>query len=238
MALVRLFRYTHPDGSAKDWAVALDPDPEGLDVYYGVTGKRLSQARTPRAKCAAGSPDLERETRVREKVRKGYQDLGAHRLADDGRTLARAPAADGTPLQPPPPCLYWRWKAARQRGLEPCQDAVVAAAAEAAARLAAVGWAPERPPDAGGEAIWPRYACGASAGLVPVRAGSEPLIAFWLVLARCCPEIAVVGEDRRPASWPAALPADPDVLERLGLKEKDLNALLGALDGAEQWYWG
>ena len=73
---------------------------------------------------------------------------------------------------------------------------------------------------------------------MPVRAGSDPLVAFWLVLARLCPDVAVVGEDQRPASWPAALPADPDALERLGLKEKDLNAVLGALDGAGEWYWG
>lgn len=237
MVAVRLFRHQNPDGTAKDWAVPVAPDPEGLDVYFGRAGKPLRLARTPRGKCTGGDPALERDARVHEKLAKGYRDLGQHALADDRRTLVPATGPDAPPATAGPPCLYWRWKPAG--GAADLAAAIGAAAAEAAAKVAAAGWRLDLPPGADGPATWAALAGGLSGGTVPIRPGAEPPIAFWLALARACPEVSVYGEDGRPAGWPEALAAPPGALEGLGLKARDLNALLAAGDGGDGdgWYF-
>ena len=117
---VTLFRLTHPDGSAKDWAYPVDTSSASpaFTVFYGRTGSALRQAETPAAQCHDRNPAREAERREREKRAKGYYVLGEFWLADNRRELHRvtpsgvvpASAAPPPSAPPAPPHLYWRWR--------------------------------------------------------------------------------------------------------------------------------
>jgi len=97
---VHLYRYRHPDGTAKDWAVPVAVASQGLTVYYGRTGSALRQADTPAGRCQDGLPVREGELRVREKLGKGYRSLGEFWLADNRRDLTPAGPSAGAPPSP------------------------------------------------------------------------------------------------------------------------------------------
>lgn len=58
MREVQLYRKQNLDGTRKDWAYPLTPDPAGLTVYYGRTGSVLRLAYTPAQQCHHGSPTV------------------------------------------------------------------------------------------------------------------------------------------------------------------------------------
>ena len=125
---VTLFRLTHPDGSAKDWAYPVDTSSASpaFTVFYGRTGAALRQTETPAAQCHDRNPAREAERREAEKCVKGYQALGEFWLADNRRELHRVTPSGVVPASsalPPPapaapspsapaalPHLYWRWR--------------------------------------------------------------------------------------------------------------------------------
>lgn len=246
---VHLYRYRHPDGTAKDWATPVAVSPLGLTVYYGRTGSALRQSQTPVGQCPHGNPVREGERRIREKLAKGYQSLGQFWLADNRRDLtpvATTPSAAGSASSRDraaagsPPGLYWRWRA------EPDRPAFVQAAAVAEAacsavltQLATVGWSPVAPgfSDAG-DSRWAIASGGARVGIVPLMDGQQPWVAFWLLLARRLPGLTLVDDHQQPVTqWPAALPVDAALLETLGLQPKTLSQWLAAVTGGDDWFF-
>ncbi len=240
---VHLYRYRHPDSTAKDWAVPVTVAPQGLTVYYGRTGSALRQADTPASRCQDGLPMREGALRIREKLGKGYQSLGEFWLADNRRDLtpvpgrAPPPAAAAEPEPAPSPCLYWRWRPGATAEAASRRAAVEAACA--AARLAAVGWTlPESQPADDGRALWAAVTGDAHHGVLSLADGHQPRVAFWLLLARRLEGLTLADDARQPVSqWPAELPVAAEILETLGLKPKDVSQLLAAC-GDDAWFFG
>ncbi len=112
---VRLYRFTHANGTAKDWAIC--HDGEGVHIYYGKTDRVLRTVTIPQAGCRDGSPATEARTRERRKTAAGYHALGEYELNQDNQRQLRPvseeePASrpdDNAALSPqaPPSCLYW-----------------------------------------------------------------------------------------------------------------------------------
>jgi len=249
---VHLYRYRHPDGAEKDWAYPVLLAPNALTVFYGRTGATLRQADTPTLHCRGCNPATEAQARVQEKLAKGYRDLGEHWLADNRRALTPAPPATPPALTPEaeaepavepaaPPCLYWRWRPGPPAETANRVAAIEAACAEAAAALQTVGWtAPGGGADTDGRALWATASGNAPTGLLALTDGHQPLVAFWLLVARRCPEdLRLVDDAQRPVrDWPAGLPVASAVLETLGLQPRDLGQLLAACRGGDAgWFF-
>lgn len=248
---VHLYRYRHPDGAEKDWAVPVPVSPQALTVFYGRTGTALRQADTPAGRCANGDPAREAQLRIREKLGKGYGDLGEYWLADNRRALTPAPPATPPALTPEaeaepavepaaPPCLYWRWRPGPSAETANRVAAVEAACAEAAAALHTVGWTVPGGGAAGdGRALWALASGNAPTGLLALTDGHQPLVAFWLLVARRCPtDLRLVDDAQRPVrDWPAGLPVASAVLETLGLQPRDLGQLLAACGSDGDWFF-
>lgn len=218
---VHLYRYRHPDGAEKDWAYPVVLAPNAFTAFYGRTGAALRQADTPAIRCRGGNPAAEATARVQEKRAKGYRDLGEFWLAADRRQLTpaapvRAPAAPAPPpapqpaAEPPPPCWYWRWTPG-----------------------------PPAEADADGPGLWARVSGNAQNGQLTLADGHQPLVAFWLLVARRCPaDLRLVDDAQRPVrGWPAALPVASALLETLGLQPRDLGPLLAACGGDADWFF-
>jgi predicted DNA-binding WGR domain protein len=77
---MRLFRFTHADGSAKEWAWCQHSDGT-VEVRWGRAG-RLVQSETYLASRLA-----EVQRRERDKTRKGYVYQGQAMIAADGRPV-------------------------------------------------------------------------------------------------------------------------------------------------------
>jgi hypothetical protein len=96
-----LYRFTHPDGSSKDWAIRRNPDGT-LTTRWGPTSPVLPQASTRRQDKIA----LENAKR-----RKGYVYIGQVRIDADG-TLRSVRDAQGEALPDEPVVqehvIYWR----------------------------------------------------------------------------------------------------------------------------------
>ena len=92
---VQLYRYTHPDGSAKDWGWSEDHNPHiGIRLWWGVTGKSL-QTRFK----ATLTPDHDGQKCAREKERKGYRFLGEMNVDErTGKVMATGIVPKPEPL--------------------------------------------------------------------------------------------------------------------------------------------
>ena len=120
------------------------------------------------------------------------------------------------------------------------QAAVEVACTAALARLADVGWSlPDRQTGDDGPALWARLTEATRSGVVEQRAGNEPQLAFWLLMARSCPtDLRLVDDAQRPIhAWPVALPVDAALLETLGLPPRDLGSRLAAIQDGETWFF-
>ncbi len=80
MSDFELYRYTHPDGSAKDWAWREQPGV-GMEVRWGRAGRLVQQATYPL--------DQRRQVmqRALAKQRKGYRFVGWCRIDPSGRPV-------------------------------------------------------------------------------------------------------------------------------------------------------
>jgi hypothetical protein len=107
--VVQLFRFTHPDGSSKDWAIRYDT--AGVELYFGKTGKRLQVRTVPVTRCRNHSPALEAEQRMTEQRRQGYQPVGSYVLDRGNRrrltSVSADPPVDETPAEATPRAWYW-----------------------------------------------------------------------------------------------------------------------------------
>jgi hypothetical protein len=120
--------------------------------------------------------------------------------------------------------------------------AVAAACAEAAATLRTVGWTvvPGGGTDPDGHVLWATASGNARTGLLALTDGHQPLVAFWLLVARRCPaDLLLVDDAQRPVrDWPAALPVESALLETLGLQPRDLSQLLATCRGGDaDWFF-
>ena len=75
-----LYRYTHADGSAKEWAWCEHPGV-GMEVRWGRAGRLVQKATYPSGKRRAVME------RALTKQRKGYRFLGWCRIEDSGRPV-------------------------------------------------------------------------------------------------------------------------------------------------------
>jgi len=244
---VTLFRLTHPDGSAKDWAYPVDTSSASpaFTVFYGRTGAALRQTETPAAQCHDRNPAREAERREAEKCVKGYQALGEFWLADNRRGLQRVtpsgvvPASSAPPPSAPPalPFLYWRWRPEPEMDEAAQQAQLEAALRPVAAQLARVGWSlPTIESDTDASQLRSVVITQAT-GSLTITDGHRPMIAFWLLLTRACPLVRLADEQGQPVTaWPPQLPEDPAILETLGLKPQDLSQLLTATNGGG-WFF-
>ena len=94
MSHFELYRYTHPDGSAKEWAWREQPGV-GMEVRWGRAGRLAQKAVSP--------PSSRRAVMERAlvKQRKGYRFVGWCRIDPSGRPVdLREP--DGPQREPAP----------------------------------------------------------------------------------------------------------------------------------------
>jgi len=103
MAEFELYRYTHADGSSKDWAIRLNGDGS-FTTRWGKTGSRLPQDKTK----ALRHPDEVHHLK-QAKRRKGYELIG--RVEIDGAGNLLTPVQGVTPATPPVrpriKAVYW-----------------------------------------------------------------------------------------------------------------------------------
>jgi len=102
--VVSLYRFTHPDGSTKDWAIR--HDETGVEIYFGKTGKRLQMRTVPVTRCRNNSPVLEVERRVNEQRRQGYEFVGSC-ILDQHIRRDLVPVSNDPPAEQPPSAWYW-----------------------------------------------------------------------------------------------------------------------------------
>lgn len=81
MSGFELYRFTHPDGSAKDWAFSDQGDGMAV-IRWGPANQLRSRQEKPLAVA---------RQRAQEKQRKGYRPLGRVRLDGRGRPLPSKP---------------------------------------------------------------------------------------------------------------------------------------------------
>ncbi|HPE74276.1 MAG TPA: hypothetical protein PK018_19225, partial [Candidatus Competibacter sp.] len=117
------------------------------------------------------------------------------------------------------------------------QARLEAAIRQVAEPLACVGWRiPAIQPDIDAARLG-SVVIEQGTGSLALTADLRPLIAFWLLLARACSCVRLADDQgRRIIAWPPHLPMDPAVLEKLGLKPKDLRQLLAATNG-DDWFF-
>lgn len=103
MAEFELYRYTHADGSSKDWAIRLNGDGR-FTTRWGRTGTRLPQDKTK----ALRHPDEVHHLK-QAKRRKGYELIGRVEIDNAGNLLT--PIQGVTPATPPVrpriKAVYW-----------------------------------------------------------------------------------------------------------------------------------
>ena len=93
-----LYRYTFPDGHAKEWALGERADGQ-LEVRWGYAGRLVQREQYPAARRA----DLAR--RVAAKIRKGYVAVGRVGIDDAGRPVAANDPPPRASLRPGSPVL-------------------------------------------------------------------------------------------------------------------------------------
>ena len=95
MSRFELYRYTHPDGSAKEWAWCAHPD-QGVEVRWGRAGALVGHQVYP--------PQRLKEVLARTlaKQRKGYRFVGWCAIDAHGRPVAieRTSQPQGPPVEP------------------------------------------------------------------------------------------------------------------------------------------
>ena len=98
MSDFELYRYTHPDGSAKEWAWR-EESGVGMEVRWGREGRLVQKAAYPL--------DQRRQVmqRALAKQRKGYRFVGWCRIDEAGRPFdvrARPANPSAKPMRPEP----------------------------------------------------------------------------------------------------------------------------------------
>ncbi|WP_051331343.1 hypothetical protein [Methylocaldum szegediense] len=235
-----LYRFTHADGSSKDWAVRQNANGT-VTTRWGPTGPVLPQSKTRRG---------DKRNLVQAKLRKGYVPVGTVRIDKEGRVHA----VDSTPTtrSEPEPHLYWR---IRMSSLVPRAALVdwAKSVSDAADRLAEVlGWArgerSDFEPGAIGNWRIPRTQTS-GAGQIPIEQGVVPLLVLmamkWLAPDGVTVSIATedgieVGTDLRAearllAQFGTYLEGVRPLAEALGLIEPRIN--LSRAIQSEQDYW-
>lgn len=96
LGVYELYRYDHPGGGSKDWAIAVIDG--AVDTRYGKIGTRLQGGRVDR-RFTDNQAEVRR--RINGKIRKGYRHIGSVVIYEDGSTesvlpadLERAPRAE------------------------------------------------------------------------------------------------------------------------------------------------
>jgi predicted DNA-binding WGR domain protein len=78
--LYALYRFNHPDGSAKEWAIALAPQDNAIEVRFGKEGNLVQ-----RHLMKTSDPNSEYQKRISEKTGKGYVLVGQYGIDPSGR---------------------------------------------------------------------------------------------------------------------------------------------------------
>ena len=84
-----LYRYSHSDGTAKEWAIYVGSDNQEIEVRFGKAGQ-LSQQRL----IDSTDPNAEADRRINEKINKGYRFVGHVGIDHQGRPFELSNALD------------------------------------------------------------------------------------------------------------------------------------------------
>ncbi len=84
-----LYRYSHSDGTAKEWAIYVGSDTLEIEVRFGKAGQ-LSQQRL----IDSTDPNAEADRRINEKINKGYRLVGQVGIDHQGRPFELSNALD------------------------------------------------------------------------------------------------------------------------------------------------
>lgn len=84
-----LYRYSHSDGTAKEWAIYVGSDTKEIEVRFGKVGQ-LSQQRL----IDSTDPNAEADRRINEKINKGYRFVGHVGIDHQGRPFELSNALD------------------------------------------------------------------------------------------------------------------------------------------------
>ncbi|CAI8817907.1 hypothetical protein [Methylocaldum szegediense] len=240
-----LYRFTHADGSSKDWAVRQNANGT-VTTRWGPTGPVLPQSKTRRG---------DKRNLVQAKLRKGYVPVGTVRIDKEGRVHAvdSTPATRSEPEQKPEDALYWRIRV----GVSVPHAALAdwaKAVSDAADRLAEVlGWARGERSDFEPGAIGNWRIPGtrtSGAGQIPITQSVVPLLVL-MAMKRLAPEgttMSVATEDgievgtdlraeaRLLAQFGTDLEGVRPLAEALGLIEPRIN-LSRAIQSDHDWWF-
>lgn len=247
MARFELYRYTHPDGSAKDWAVRRNDDGS-LTTRWGPTGPVLPQASTRRG---------DKLRLVRSKEHKGYMPIGEVEIDTQGRVQPVGPAGGtglaATPPEPGEEALYWRLHLAP--GLNPADLLVwsrrTATAVDRLVSAAGLARTPQAQFEPGTVQGWSLPATDtAGAGQVRREQGPIPLLVLLAMktLAPAGATLSLATEDglevgsdlRAEARLLAWFGTDLDTVrpmaEALGLLQPRLNLAEAIQSDTDAWF--
>jgi predicted DNA-binding WGR domain protein len=244
MARFELYRYTHPDGSSKDWAVRRNDDGS-LTTRWGPTGPVLPQASTRRG----DQIRLENSKR-----RKGYVPIGEVEIDDQGRVQPVGQAARAArPPEPPEEALYWRLSLAP--GMNPADllvwSRLTATAVDRLAAAAGLARTPQAHFEPGTVQGWSLPATDAAgAGQVRRDQGPIPLLVLLAMkaLAPAGATLSLATEDglevgpdlRVEARLLAWFGTDLDTVrpmaEALGLLQPRLNLAEAIQSDTDAWF--
>lgn len=240
-----LYRFTHADGSSKDWAVRQNANGT-VTTRWGPTGPVLPQSKTRRG---------DKRNLVQAKLRKGYVPVGTVRIDKEGRVHAvdSTPATRSEPEQKPEDALYWRIRV----GVSVPHAALAdwaKSVSDAADRLAEVlGWARGERSDFEPGAIGNWRIPGtrtSGAGQIPITQSVVPLLVL-MAMKRLAPEgttMSVATEDgievgtdlraeaRLLAQFGTYLEGVRPLAEALGLIEPRIN-LSRAIQSDHDWWF-
>lgn len=75
-----LYRYSHPDGTSKDWAICIDADV--IRIFYAKTGAKMRMAVVPKNKAKHALLEDEVHDRTNEQIQQGYVHVGEASIVD------------------------------------------------------------------------------------------------------------------------------------------------------------
>ncbi|MHB8697769.1 MAG: hypothetical protein ACYC9J_06995 [Sulfuricaulis sp.] len=88
-----LHRFTHPDGTSKDWAICIDADV--IRIFYAKTGAKMRMTVVPKIKISV-SLDEEIRNRTDKQIQQGYMHVGEASIVDNAITQLIAPNSGKT----------------------------------------------------------------------------------------------------------------------------------------------
>ncbi len=88
-----LYRFKHPDGTSKDWAICIDADV--IRIFYAKTGAKMRMTVVPKTKVKV-SLDEEMRERTDKQIQQGYVHVGEATIVENAIVQLIEPNAGAT----------------------------------------------------------------------------------------------------------------------------------------------